>query len=234
MANLTTTNISLSTVVLDYDDAAFEDETLTFPGADTYLEGTILARKAVADAVVAAADAGNTGDGTVTLATVSAGPIVPLIGAYTLTCATAITNGGIFDLTDPNGAIVATGLEMTAGAGAATAFDVAGLSFTITDGATDFAAGDFFTLTVAADGTMVVFSPTGAGGAQIPTAVLTYEVSATGAGTVSVRPCIAGPVRRDKLVVDGGGTVTDTIVDQLRDFGIIARSVSELNIFDNQ
>lgn len=231
MANLTITNNSLSTVVLD--EEVHEDAILSFPGADTYVEGTILARKEVADAVTVAAGT-NTGDGTVTLATVAAGEIVPKVGAYTLTVIEAVTNGGIFNLTDPDGNIVASYLQMTAGAGASTAFTAAGLNFTITDGATDFVVGDSFTLTVAADGKMVVYATAGAGGAQVPKAVLTYDITQTGAADVAIRQMVSGQVRREKLVIDAGGTVTDAIVEQLRDFGIVAVSVTELNIPDNQ
>lgn len=236
MSNLTTTNIDNGSVFIDCGE--FEDGLLTFGGAGTVVEGTILARKAVADAVTAAADAGNTGDGTVTLATVAAGQIIPLVGAYVLTCTAAVTNGGIFKLEDPNGAIVATGLTMTAGAGAATVFEVAGLQFTVTDGATDFAVADFFTLTVATAGNKYVpFATDGAGGAQIPKAVLTYDVTATGAGDEVIRAGIEGYVRIDKLIIDAdgdGSNITDTILDQLRDYGITPRTVSELNDFDNQ
>jgi len=70
MPNLTITNNDLSTVILA--DALFNDETVQFPGADDYVEGTIMARKTVADAVTASAFTG-TGDGTVTLATVAPG-----------------------------------------------------------------------------------------------------------------------------------------------------------------
>jgi len=231
MANLTTTNNSLGTVVLD--EEVHEDAILSFPGADTYVEGTILARKEVADAVTVAAGT-NTGDGTVTLATVAAGEIVPKVGAYTLTVIEAVANGGIFNLADPDGNIVAGYLQMTAGAGAATAFTAAGLNFTITDGATDFVVGDSFTLTVAADGKMVIYATAGAGGAQVPKAVLTYDITQTGAADVAIRQMVSGQVRREKLVIDAGGTVTDAIVEQLRDFGIVAVSVTELNIQDNQ
>lgn len=231
MSNITITNCDLGTVILK--DAEFQDISLKFPGADTYVEGTILARKSVADAVVAAAGT-NTGDGTVTLATVAPGTVVPIVGAYVLTCTTAVTNGGVFKLVDPNGAIVATGLTLTVGAGAATVFEVAGLQFTVTDGATDFAAGDSFTLTVAADGTVVIYATAGAGGAQIPSMVLTYEVTTTGATTVAARALVKGEVRRERLVIDAGGTVTDAIVDQLRDYGIVAEKVNEFNIYDNQ
>lgn len=235
MSNLTTTNIDNGSVFIDCGE--FEDGLLTFAGAGTVLEGTILARKAVADAVTASAVTG-TGDGTVTLATVAAGRVIPIVGDYVLTCTAAVTNGGVFNLVDPNGAIVATGLTMTAGAGAATVFEVAGLQFTVTDGATDFAVADFFTLTVATAGNKYVpFATDGAGGAQIPKAVLTYDVVAAGAGDEAIRAGIEGYVRIDKLIIDADGTgvnITDAILDQLRDYGITPRTVSELNDFDNQ
>jgi hypothetical protein len=231
MTNLVVTNNDLGGVILK--DEVFDDVILAFPGADDYLEGTILARKAVADAVTASAFTG-TGDGTVTLATVVGGQVVPIVGAYVLNCIVALTSGGTFELVDPNGAVVAGGLTLTVGAGAATVFEAAGLQFTITDGAADFVVGDTATLTVAADGDVVIYAVDGAGGAQVPSMVLTYEVSATGAEDQAQRAMIGGQVRREKLVIDAGGTVTDSIVDKLRDFGIVALSVDELNIPDNQ
>jgi hypothetical protein len=232
MANITIENIDTGSVIIE--DEKFNDVILAFPGADTYAEGTILARKQVADAIVVAADAGNTGDGTVTLASVIAGDTIPLVGAYNLEVVGAVTNGGVFKLEDPNGAILANDITMTAGAGAATTFYLEGMTFTITDGATDFIVGDKFSLTVAADGDVVIFAEDGIGGAQVPSMVLTYEIKATGAADVAARAMVSGSVRREKLVIDAGGTVTDRIVDGLRDFGIVARSVDELNIADNQ
>lgn len=231
MPNLTITNNDLGTVILA--DALFNDETVQFPGADTYVEGTIMARKVVADAVTASAFTG-TGDGTVTLATVVAGQVVPIVGAYVLTCTEAIADGGVFKLEDPNGAQVAGGITIDVGAGGATVIEVAGMQFTITDGAANFVVGDFATLTVAADGDVVIFAVAGAGGAQIPSMVLTYELVATGTEDQAQRLMVSGRVRREKLVIDAGGTVTDSIVDALRDFGIVAESVDELNIQDNQ
>lgn len=234
MANLTITNQDLGSVILS--DAEFRDELLTFGGAGTVLEGTILARKAVDDAVVAAADGGNTGDGTVTLATVAAGSVVPLVGAYNLEVVEAVTNGGILKLEDPNGAIVATDLRMTVGAGAATVFEVAGLKFTVTDGATDFAVADKFSLTVAANGKMVPFATAGAGGAQTPKAIVTYDVTASGAGDEAIRAGVSGKYRKERLVIDADGdasNITDAIIDQLRDYGLTPVDVQELGILDN-
>lgn len=119
--------------------------------ADTYYIGMRLEYQADG---VATADAGNTGDGTVT--SVVAEQIAS--GDYVLTCTAAVTNGGVFKLEDPDGNIIASGLEMDAGAGAATTFKVAGMTFTITDGATDFAAGDFFTIEIEAAGEYVALA----------------------------------------------------------------------------
>lgn len=232
MANLTVTNNDLGNVILK--DAAHDDITLKFPGADTYVEGTIMARKQVVDAIAAAADGGNTGDGTVTAVSVVAGDQIPLVGVYNLEVTTAVVNGGIFKLEDPNGNLVADNLVMEAGAGLATTIVNAGMQFTITDGATDFIVGDKFTLTVVVDGDVVIYAVDGVGGAQVPSMVMTYETVATGVEDQSQRAMVSGQVRREKLVIDAGGAVTDRIVDQLRDFGIVALSVKELNIQDNQ
>ncbi|MEE8573852.1 MAG: hypothetical protein V3T30_00425 [Thermodesulfobacteriota bacterium] len=98
----------------------------------------------------------------------------------------------------------------------------------------DFVAADFATMTVAADGDVVIYATAGAGGAQIPTMVLTYEITTTGAADVAARAMIAGRVKRERLVIDAGGTVTDAIVDQLRDYSIVAQSVTDLSLLDNQ
>ncbi len=235
MPNSTITNVDLSSVYLA--DVVSRDALLTFAGAGTVVAGTILARKAVEDAVVAAADGGNTGDGTATLATVVAGTVVPIVGAYVFEITTAVTNGGVGKLVDPNGALVSSDLIMTVGAGAATVFEAGGLQFTITDAATDFVAGDKFTLTVSVDGKMVPFAIAGAGGAQIPKAVLTYDVTAAGAGDESIRQMISGTVRAGKLIIDAdgdGSNVDVTVLEQLRDYSILSIDVQELNILDNQ
>lgn len=215
-------------------DPVFDDEILSAPGAVTYVRGTVLARKAVEDAVVAAADGGNTGNGTTTAATVVAGTTVPIAGVYNLEVTTAVTNGGVLKLEDPNGALVASGLVMTVGAGAATVFETSGLQFTVTDGTTDLIVGDKFTLTVAADGKIVIYSRTGAGGAQVPITVLSLEEVFTGSEDRALRLLISGRVRRDDLVVHGAGAVTDLEVDQLRTMTIIAQEVQQLAELDNQ
>jgi hypothetical protein len=230
MANLTSTALDQGSVQVSGCEC--RDELVTFAGAATYPEGTLLARRTDTIAVTASAVSGG-GNGTVTAASVVEGPVVPLVGVYTLTCMLAVTNGGKWKLTDPNGAIIADDLEQTVGAGAATIFEVGGLIFTITDGGTDFSAGATATLTVAADGKMVAFAVGGAGGSQFPKAVVAKALTAVGAGDVAARPIISGKVAKERLSIFGGGTITDAIVDQLRSYGIIAVPVTQLGRADN-
>jgi hypothetical protein len=212
------------------------DELLVFAGDDTFAAGTLLARRRVAIAVVASAITG-TGTGTVTAASVVPGTVVPLVGAYVLRNILVVADGGVWQLEDPNGAIIASGLRMTVGAGAATPFEAGGLAFTITDGGTNFALGDTATLTVAADGKLVPFDPAGAAGAQIPCAVLTYEVTKVGAGNLPIRALIGGEVNQNRLIIDADGdgdNITTDHIETLRTFGIVAVPVKQQSVLDNQ
>lgn len=91
---------------------------------------------------VAAAVAGNVGNGVMGAVTTQPGAIE---GVYKLTVIHTVTNAGAFIVEDPRGIIVGHG---TVGA----LYTGPGLSFTLADGATDFIAGDQFTFTVTATG----------------------------------------------------------------------------------
>jgi hypothetical protein len=232
---MTIQNYDLGSVAIGNNE--YKSVKIAFPGADTYAEGTIMALREISSTVVIAADGGNTGDGTTTAATPAAGNIIPLVGAYNLECTFAVTNGGVFKLEDPNGNIVADNLTMRVGAGLATAFSVAGLEFTITDGATDFIGGDKFSLTVAADGDVVIYDPAGVGGAQTPRYVLREDYTSTGAADIAARVMISGKVRTDRLIIDpnaAGVGITDAVKDALLDYQIIAIDTKDLSQLDNQ
>ena len=233
MANPTITNVDMASVV--YESGRNSNELLTLGAADTIVDGTILARKAVATAITASAATG-TGDGTCTLATVVTGPIVPLVGEYILQCTTAATNAGTFKLIDPNSSTVAVDLVMTAAT--PTTFVVAGMTFLLTDGTADFIVGDYFTLTVAADGNMYLFATDGVGGVQKPLMVFTgASLVVTASGDYVVRPMKTGGVRAERLVIDADGdatNVTAAILDELRSAGIYAQSVTDDSALDNQ
>jgi hypothetical protein len=87
----------------------------------------------------------NTGNGT---CTALSAPGQPVPGAWVLKCTSAVAHGGVFNLTNPDGDVVATGLTMTPGTGGATVITSSGLQFTLTDAGTDFAVNDQFTITV--------------------------------------------------------------------------------------
>lgn len=70
----------------------------------------------------------------------------------------------------------------------------------------------------------------------IPKAILTYEVSATGAGDVAIRAGVSGSFEAGDLIIDADGdasNVDNAVLDQLRAYGLVAIDVQELNIPDN-
>lgn len=61
-------------------------------------------------------------------------------------------------------------------------------------------------------------------GNGIPKAVLTYDVTATGAGDVQVRALEKGEVNKKRLVIDADGNdsnIDGAVIDQLRAVGIM-------------
>lgn len=133
MANIRVENVDIGSVVLE--GAAFRDEVLTFVGAGTLVEGTILARDAVSL------------------------KLVPFV------------KGGA---TNQNG---------------------------------------------------------------VAKALLTYDVTATGAGDVPIRAAVEGQFRKERLIiaVDGtGANVDNAVLDGLRDYGLTPVDVKQLATLDNQ
>lgn len=71
----------------------------------------------------------------------------------------------------------------------------------------------------------------------IPKAVVTYDVIATEAGDVPIRALESGEVRAERLVIDADGdnsNVDAAVLDQLRDYKIVAQDVQQLSVLDNQ
>ncbi len=103
----------------------------------------------------AQAAAGNEGDGSITAEPATG--VAAKVGVYRVTCVQPAVDGGTFLVEDPDGVTVGTatvGVECTADGH---------LTFTIADGTADFAAGDSFTITVAAanSGAFSVTAPNG-------------------------------------------------------------------------
>jgi hypothetical protein len=71
----------------------------------------------------------------------------------------------------------------------------------------------------------------------IPKVVVNRDIVIAGAGDVSLRPIIGGKVRKERLVIvaDGDASNVDAVVvDQLRDYGIEALSVTDVSVLDNR
>lgn len=234
MSNLSVINNDLASVILA--NAQFKNELLTFGGVGTELKGTLLGRQAVDVAITVTPDGGNVGDGT-TAASVVGVEELPVPGNYNLECTFVVAEGGVFKFVDPNGNIVADNITLRVGAGLVTTLNIQGLQIVVTEGGTDFSVGDKFQIAVVANGKLVPFAIGGVAGAGIPIAVMTKDVAAAGAGDEFLRALVAGSVRKEKLIIsaDGDGSnITDAILDQLRNYSIVAIDVEELNIQDNQ
>jgi len=150
------------------------DKVIIAAGANL-VAGAILGKITVgALSAVGAAVAGNTGNGTITGAPTVAAGTKP--GTYRLVCQEPYADKGTFILEDPDGITLGV---VTVG----TAYSANGLTFTIADGSTDFAAGDSFTITVTAaagSGQYKLCDKTATDGSQNPCAVLAED-----AGSVS-------------------------------------------------
>jgi hypothetical protein len=93
-------------------------------------------------ASTAAAHAGNTGNGAISAITSNA---AVQNGVYNLRVSAAGTNAATFELSDPSGNIV--DVQGYSGSGAVATFANTQLSFTVTDGSSDFVVGDSFQIT---------------------------------------------------------------------------------------
>lgn len=133
-------------------------------------------------AAVAAAVAGNTGNGAFGAVTVSGAKQ----GVYRLTCIATAANAGKFQVEDPEGKVVGV-------ATVAVAFTGGGISFTIADGATDFAVGDSFTVTVAGGFKYVAFDDTATNGAQNAAGILLNAVTAPTSVDTKAAAIVRGP-----------------------------------------
>lgn len=169
------------------------------------------------------ADGGNTGDGTVTEVE---GRRDLVTGAYNVECTVAVTNGGTFKVEDPDGNLLET-VTITPGAGASVVFDNDHIKGKITDGSTDFAVGDKFTITVTINPRQcVALDKTATDGSSVPYAVLLEDLDATSADKVGAS-ALEGEFNQRSLVFASGTDVED-VRDAMRDVGLIVRpSVAE-------
>jgi hypothetical protein len=151
--------------------------------SQTIVPGAILgAADVVADVTSsAAADAGNTGNGVFTLDAVAPVGAGAQDGKYRVICIAVAANGGEFIVNDPQGVEIG---KVAVGA----TFNNQ-IKFVIADGATDFVAGDAFTVTVGVDIAGQQFSalnPAANDGTQNAAAIAIYAATTDNATTVQI------------------------------------------------
>ncbi len=189
-------------------------ETVTVLAGQNLKPGHVLGKVAVGTATGAAVS-GNTGNGTI--GTVSAGATAKA-GVYQAICIEAAANGGTFEVEDPDGVIVGRAVVGTAFSGP--------VVFTIADGTTDFAAGDRFTITVAAgSGKYKEYDPANTDGSQTAVAILYAAVDATAADAEGVIIARHAEVNAAELVWFDAADATQKAAGlaQLKAHDIIAR-----------
>ncbi len=180
--------------------------------------GADLSAGAVLGKIAAGAATGSTvtGTGSGTLGTITRGKKVQ-VGAYTLLCVAAATNGGLFDVVAPDGSHVGV-------AEVGTAFTSEQINFTIADGSgADFVVGDSFTITVAAgSGQYTLIDKTAVDGSAIARGVLAEDAAAASAA-VTTAMITMGEVNSTVLSFTAG-TVAADVTDDLRALGIVLRA----------
>jgi hypothetical protein len=167
--------------------------------------GAVLGR--VAGAATAAAFASNTGNGTISAVTVGAGVKA---GVYKVIIIEPGTNLGTFAVEDPDGVIVGRGAVGTAFAGP--------INFTISDGATDFIAGDGFNVTVAEGTTVKLAVLAATDGSHLPMAIAAQDADASVA-PVEILAYRYGDFN-ERALSFGTGHTKDTVRAPLRALGI--------------
>lgn len=177
-------------------------------GAGKLSAGTVLALITAANAIAVTADAGNTGNGTVTDLTAQSEAVS---GTYTVIITKAAS--GEFELAGPSGVNVGSG-EV------GQPFSTAGINFTITAGDTAFADGDSFTLTVNANlGEYVPYDDDGVDdGRRTASAILYGGVDATDTDVLAV-----GIVRDAEVTARLLIGLDDNSIADLEDKGVVIR-----------
>lgn len=170
------------------------------------------------------ASGANTGNGTFVLNATPALARVQL-GIYRLRCITVVTNGGVFELTDPAGRSLG---QYVIPAGAGNSIAIANqIQGTLTDGATDFIVGDGFDITVSAvTFNHVRHNPAGTNGSQIATGILYRGVDATSAAQRSVIVARGAETNGNTLTWSAGITAAQRAlaISQLAELGITVRN----------
>lgn len=200
-------------------EVRYAREKITLLSGENRKVGAVLGRKLISPTVGAAAALGtNTGNGAVSGEAVATNAGVQR-GTYRIVFVEPATNLGTFEVFDPKGILVGDGVV-------GTEFDNQ-IKFTIADGATDFVAGDAFTILVSA-GTYKykLYDPANADGSQRAVAVLAADTDATSADKTTSAILRDAVVKDSGLIWFSGATAAQKTQgkDELAALGIITRT----------
>jgi hypothetical protein len=173
----TTQSYTLAAVLKWEEDNLHSRDKITVLAGQSLVPGSVLGQ-VTAGTVPTTGTLTGTGNGTMTSVT---GGTKVKVGDYVITCVTVVTDGGTFTVQDPDGMALPS-------ASVGIAYTSDQINFTINDGATDFIAGDYFTVTVPAGGLQyraVNFSGVDGSAVAAGLAFATYDASASGDRTVA-------------------------------------------------
>lgn len=206
-ATFTQTSLTNDTLIAGEADDLVSRKVTVLSG-ENRTRGAVLGKKVTAATVVGAADSGNTG-GSGTIGSLSAGTGAQ-VGVYRAVCIEPAANAGTFAVYDPSGIEIGKATVAVAFTGQ--------VNFTIAD-ATDFVAGDAFSITVSAATEKYLLSLLAAtDGSQRPDAVLAVDCDASAADAealVYVRGTFA-----ESALTFGTGHTADSVREGLRRKGI--------------
>lgn len=155
----------------------YSRENITVLSGEDLAAGTVVGRTLTGGAGVATGYAINAGSvGAMGAITVTGRAKV---GTYRLTILDPATDAGKFEVVDPDGIAIGTG-------NVASAFSAGGLAFTLADGATNFSAGEGFTIAVTGTEKYAEWDPDATDGTEIAAAVLYAAVDASAADAAGV------------------------------------------------
>jgi hypothetical protein len=223
MTDIATQGATLSDLVkMSYVDSDYYVETVTAreSAETTYSVGMALG-KVSAGTAVAAAGAGNTGNGTMGAVTVGS---QAQAGVYVLEVTGVDTDAGDFRVTSPTGELIGVG-------DVASAFTSGHISFTLADGAADFVVGDIFNITVTLTSTKYkVAVETATDGSKAVSALFVGDMGKNSSVVIpantdtTVQVIVRGPVKVSK-----GGIVLDATYDNDTKKNVVYASLAALN-----
>jgi len=187
-------------------------ENVTIKSGQNVVAGEVLSAE-VTGTAVATADAQNTGDGVMGTVTVTD---QAKVGTYMLTMLDPATDAGAFIVEDPDGINIGEG-------NVAAAFAAGGLSFTLADGATDYVAGDQFSIVVTQ--TAIVYTALPNDGTEKPKGIALDNYNATAAAVSGAIVARDAEVNDAELTWPSGQSAANNVKadNELAELGIIVR-----------